>query len=111
MQISENAIIPEAKLTQYLLVYRARNDKSKFLAQAGFTQTNPGILKVAIQTLIATNEAFEERTNEYGTFYQAVGMLEGPNGIQLSVVTIWLRRKIDDQFQFITLTPYREAKS
>lgn len=41
MKIPENAIIP-AKLTRYLLVVRPRNDKSKFLAQAGLP---PKILK------------------------------------------------------------------
>ena len=37
MKIPNDAIIPDEKLTRHLLVYKARNDKSKFLAQAGFT--------------------------------------------------------------------------
>lgn len=41
MRIPEDAVIPEDKITRYLLVQQARNDKSKFLAQAGFTQENP----------------------------------------------------------------------
>ena len=50
MRVSEDLIIPNAKITQYLLVLKARNDKSKFLAQAGFTRENPEALKLAIQT-------------------------------------------------------------
>ncbi|MEM9090896.1 MAG: DUF6883 domain-containing protein [Cyanobacteria bacterium P01_F01_bin.53] len=105
MKIPSNAIIPVAKLTRYLLVERTRNDKSKFLAQAGFTLNNHESLENALRQLILVSEAIEERTDEYGTFYQAIGQLEGPNSIKLDVVTIWLRRKIDKQFQFVTLVP------
>jgi hypothetical protein len=41
VKIPEDLIIPDDKITRYLLVQKARNDKSKFLAQAGFTQENP----------------------------------------------------------------------
>lgn len=37
MTIPENAIIPDAKLTKYLLIFKPRNDKSKYLLQEGFT--------------------------------------------------------------------------
>ncbi|MEH2466658.1 hypothetical protein [Nostoc sp.] len=40
MKIPDNLIIPEEKLTCYLLVPRIKDDKLKFLAQAGFTQNN-----------------------------------------------------------------------
>jgi len=36
------------KWTQYLLVAKVRNDKSKYLAQAGFTQENPEVLLEAV---------------------------------------------------------------
>jgi hypothetical protein len=36
MKIPADAIIVESKLTKYLLVFKPRNDKSQFLAQAGF---------------------------------------------------------------------------
>jgi hypothetical protein len=49
VRIPEDLVIPDAKITHYLLVQKARNDKSKFLAQAGFTQENPEVLKSAIQ--------------------------------------------------------------
>lgn len=56
-------------------VQKARNDKSKFLAQAGFTSKNPEELRVAIQSLVRAGESVEDRSNEYGTFYQVVGEL------------------------------------
>jgi len=89
-------------------VLKARNDKSKFLAQAGFTLENPEGLIAAIKLLIAIGEAVEDGSNEYGIFYQVVGELVGVNGVSLSVVTIWLQRQIDRKFQFVTLKPLRE---
>jgi hypothetical protein len=49
MKIPVDAIIPESKLTKYLLVFKSRNDKSQYLAQAGFTLSNWQTLKIAIQ--------------------------------------------------------------
>lgn len=109
MKIPEDAIIPNAKLTRYLLVLRPRNDKSKFLAQAGFTAENPEALLVQLRQLVRTSNALEDRTDEYGTYYQVKGILHGDNDIHLNVITIWLQRKIDQQFQFITLIPNKEA--
>ncbi|NJM75788.1 MAG: hypothetical protein HC852_08435 [Acaryochloridaceae cyanobacterium RU_4_10] len=105
MRVPEDLIIPDAKVTQYLLVQKARNDKSRFLAQAGFTRENPEALRFAIQTQAMDKEAIKEKSNEYGTFYQVEGELVGVNGISLSVVTVWLQRQIDGKFQFVTLKP------
>jgi hypothetical protein len=52
MKIPEEAVIPDEKITCYLLVWKTRNDKSKFLAQAGFTQNKAEDLKLALQILI-----------------------------------------------------------
>lgn len=109
MRIPNSAIIPVAKLTRYLLVLRARNDKSKFLAQAGFTPDNYKALEVALRELILLAEASVDRSDEYGTFYQAVGTLQGVNGVNLGITTIWLCRKIDQQYQFVTLVPNKEV--
>jgi hypothetical protein len=109
VRIPEDAIIPNDKITRYLLIQKARNDKSKFLAQAGFTLQNPEALAAAIHSLIAMSEAVEDRNNEYGVFYKVAGELVGINGVSLSVVTIWLQRQIDEKFQFVTLKPLKES--
>jgi hypothetical protein len=105
VNIPTDAIIPEPKLTQYLLVPRSRNDKSKFLAQGGFTLANSAALEQAIRRLIAKNEAVEDRTDRFGTFYEVKGILKGVNGIDLGVVTIWLHLSVDAKFRFVTLIP------
>ncbi|MGF1525031.1 MAG: DUF6883 domain-containing protein [Leptolyngbyaceae cyanobacterium] len=108
MRIPQDAIISDDKITRYLLVQKLRNDKSKFLAQANFTQRNPQALVAAIRSLAQTRDAYEDRRNEYGVFYQVIGDLIGSNGVSLAVVTIWLRRQTDRKFQFVTLKPYKE---
>ena len=108
MKLPVNLVIPDEKLTSYLLVPRIWNDKSKFLSQAGFTSTNPGSLKKELATLAQKAEAVEDGVNEYGIFYRIDGELTGPNGRSLPVTAIWMRRETDGVVCFITLKPRRE---
>jgi len=80
MKIPSDAIIPDSKLTQYLLIFKQRNDKSKYLAQGGFSLENWQQLRIAIQKIIQENEAIEDLTDSYGIYYQVIGDLEGING-------------------------------
>lgn len=98
------------KLTGYLLVPREWDDKSKFLAQAGFSRENPHLLLRSIRELAATAEAVEDGENEFGGFLRTEGELAGPNGLTLSVVTIWLRWRLDGRVRFVTLKPLKERK-
>lgn len=106
VKIPDDAIIPREKLTNYLLVPQRKNDKSGFLAQAGFTQENPDLLEQAIRELIAENEAVIDGQNEYGAFYRVVGDLHGPEGI-LASVTVWIQLTNDNRYRFVTLKPAR----
>ncbi len=109
MYIPVDAIIPEDKLTLYLLVPKLRNDKSQYLARGGFVQTNHDQLIQAIRAMNTLYEASEDGNNEYGTFYRVDGILIGVNGVDLSVTTIWIHRFIDELYQFVTLKPCREV--
>lgn len=106
MKIPQDAAIPAEKLTKYLLVWRDRNDKSGFLARAGFTAENPTDLEQALRRLIFVHDAVQDRQDEYGVFYQVVGNLVGPKGV-LYVVTIWMEQTVDGQIRFVTLKPTR----
>jgi hypothetical protein len=63
MKLPPDVIIPDTKISQYLLVYREQDDKPKYLALGGFTQTNPEQLKAAILELIKTTEIIEDSSN------------------------------------------------
>jgi hypothetical protein len=99
----ESLVIPEAKLTQYLLVFQEKDDKSKFLAQASFTAANPEALRQAIIDLVTENDAILNRTTKYGTFYRVEGKLVGVTRRTLLVVTVWLERMQDGNIQFVTI--------
>ena len=111
MKIPSDAIIPEEKLTRYLLVPREYDDKSKFLSQAGFTQENPDVLMNAIRLLADKYDGVEDGENEYGAFYRVDGHLEGTEQRELAVTTIWLQWNSDGRFHFVTLKPLHGGRN
>ena len=107
VKIPPDAVIALEKLTKYLLTWRAKDDKSRYLAQGGFDQSNPKALEAAIRVAIAQTEAMIDRANQHGTYYNVRCDLSGPEGRKLPVVLIWLCR-LDGIYCFITLVPARE---
>ena len=106
MKIPSSAIIPDEKLTNYLLVPRPWDDKSRYLAQAGFRGDRPEVLRDAIRELTDRQDAAEDGFNEYGVYWRVEGDLIGPAG-NLPVVLIWLRWALDETIHFVTLKPRR----
>jgi hypothetical protein len=106
VKIPADAVIPREKLTRYLLTAKPKNDKSRFLAQTGFTAANPDALEDALRRLIATHDAVADREDAYGRFYQVAGDLRGPRGT-LRVVTVWIEQHADGVYRFVTLKPAR----
>ena len=106
MQIPADAIIPREKLTQCLLVPRARNDKSRFLARAGFSLEHPELLEAALRELVTQNQALVEREDVYGRYLDVRGVLRGPRGT-LDVVTVWIVLATNSECRFVTLKPAR----
>jgi hypothetical protein len=107
MKLPSDVIIPEEKFTRYLLVKRDYDDKSQFLSNGGYYLDNYKLLINHIKDMIRINDAMEDKTDIYGTFYTVNGILPGTKEMSLNVSTIWLHRAIDDKFQFITLVPLR----
>ncbi|MDZ4768594.1 MAG: hypothetical protein SGJ24_05655 [Chloroflexota bacterium] len=106
MKIPPNAPIAREKLTQYLLVLQLKNDKSLFLAKAGFTQENPDVLERAIRQQLVEHEAAQDRIDEYGVHFIVTGMLRGT--ITLAVITVWIYEPVLENFRFIMLKPFKE---
>jgi hypothetical protein len=102
-------LISQDKLLKYLLIHREQDDKSKFLAQAGFTEDNPHELETSLRNLITIVDAEEDDNNQYGTFYLVKGHIRGINERELAVVTVWLKEMATDEFRFITLKPWRKV--
>jgi len=66
MKLPSNAIISERKLTEYLLSYRKRNDKSKWLLEAGYHTENWKRLQRDIRNQLLTLEAVLVEENQFG---------------------------------------------
>ncbi len=111
MQLPRDAVIASAKLTQYLLVWRDADDKSKFLAQAGYGQDNWQQLETDLRDQILPLDAVpSDEPNRFGDVYEIRGVLTGVNGVSLAVVTIWMVEYETKQTKFITLYPNKEVE-
>ncbi len=109
MKLPPDAKIAIEKAANYLLRWRPENDKSQFLAQAGYTEQHADQLTTDIrQQLLVLDAEFEEAT-EYGALYRIVGTLAGPNGRVLRVASIWMIESATGETKFITLYPVKES--
>ncbi|MGK7904982.1 MAG: DUF6883 domain-containing protein [Hormoscilla sp.] len=109
MKLSANTIIAEAKITQYLLKYIPKDDKSLFLARAGYYQENWQQLERDLREQILPLDATLIEQTRYGDKYRIRGTLTGPNGMSLQVITIWMIESELGQTKFITLFPDKGA--
>jgi hypothetical protein len=94
-------IIEQQKLTNYLLVWKAKNDKSKFLNDLGYSIENWEKLRNDIKNIVLENKAiFQSSTPFGGDLYEISGKLRN-----FGVITIWLLAEKENSFRFVTLYP------
>ncbi len=105
--LPQDALIAEAKLTQYLLVPLPKDDKSKFLAQAGYTLDKWEQLEQDLRTQVLTQPADLIETTRYGEKYAIRACLQGVNGVELDILTIWM--VVNGATKFVTLVPDKGA--
>jgi len=101
--LDPNAVIATAKLTGYLLVPLAKDDKSQFLAQAGYTIEKWQQLERDLREQILSLEALPTARTQYGQKYAITGDLNSPSGRTIQVKTIWI--DTGEVTQFVTLFP------
>lgn len=105
MKLPGDAIIASRKITEYLLQWRPEDDKSGFLAQAGYTLEVSERLMMDIREQLLPLEAEFVENTEYGPKYLIRGELVGPNERSLRVVSIWMTEYATDETKFVTLYP------
>jgi hypothetical protein len=111
VRLSQDALISDEKLVKYLLAPRKRNDKSKWLAQAGYTLENWSILKDDIRKQVLPKNASLIESMDYGRMYEIRARLKGPNGQSLLVRTVWMVEATTDTTKFITMYPDRRQSA
>jgi hypothetical protein len=105
MKLPADTVIARRKLDEYLLRHRDEDDKSGFLALAGYTPENADQLMNDLRTqLLPLDAEFFDQT-EYGLKYQIRGTLTGPNELVLRVVSIWMKEDATGETKFVTLFP------
>jgi hypothetical protein len=80
MRLPVDAVISPTKVANYLLAWRPENDKSRFLAQAGYDAADPDRLADDIRRQLLPLEAEFEEETDYGRTFRIGGTLNGPNG-------------------------------
>ena len=106
MKLPIDALIATEKLTKSLLVKRPVGDKSEFLRRAGYTLDNWQQLEQDIRQQVLSQEAVPIEQTRYGEYFEIRASLTGPNGVALSVRTVWMRES-SGVTKFITLYPDR----
>lgn len=109
MKLPENVVIPDDKLLRYLLLPRDENDKSVFLALAGYTLATWEVLKSDLHDLARSHEVTDVLTSPYGIKHEVRGALMGPNGRLLHIVSVWITLEATGETRFVTLFPEREV--
>jgi hypothetical protein len=109
MKIPLDAIIAPAKLTQYLLRLRPRDDKSRLLGRLGFSIDAPDDLEAAIRLHARQGDALLDEQDVYGDHFVVAGHLAGPKG-KLFIESVWVRRTGETSIRFVTLKPAREKR-
>jgi len=105
MKLPLTAIIAEEKIKEYLLSFRKRNDKSKWLSKAGYKLEDWQRLEKDLRTQLLSLDAMYTEETQYGQMYEIKGMLTGPNGKTLSVCSIWMNEYESKSIKFITMFP------
>lgn len=105
MKLEPPFLIAESKLTNYLLVFRAKDDKSNYLNLAGYDLSNWQTLKQDLLNLVLSGESKFERADDYGIYFSVIGQLPGINNRLLWVKTTWMRDSDEEITKFITLYP------
>lgn len=105
MKIPPNLVIPDPKLTNYLLVYQPKDDKSEYLALAGYTLDNWPSLKLDIIEAVKGSDVAEVIPTDWGTRFKVKSEWYGPNGRLVKVITIWQQDEPSSLVKFITLYP------
>ena len=79
MKLEPPYVIAESKLTNYLLVYLPKDDKSRYLSLAGYGTDNWSVLEKDLLKMVETEDAVFESSSVFGDSFSITGSLVGPN--------------------------------
>jgi hypothetical protein len=103
------AIVPEAKLVNYLLSARHSSGRAKarFLEHYGFNAQDWRVLRGAVIAHARANDVTALQRTPFGTRYEIDGPLPTPDGRAPIVRVVWFVESQETVPRFVTLVPRR----
>jgi len=104
-----SAIVPEAKLSEYLLNrgHPVGGTKARFFTSAGYSPGSPDILARDLMALARGNPVTRIVPSLFGVKYIVDGYLHAPDGRDHSVRTVWILEPDSDGPRLVTAHPNR----
>lgn len=107
----DKAIIPEAKITEYLLstTHPYGRHKARFFLGFGFRADSCRVLASALRTHAEEHEVLVAQDTPFGTRYNIEGRMKTPDGRNPFVRVIWFVDAGDDHPRLVTAYPVGES--
>jgi len=104
---ADKAIIPEKKITGYLLSASHPTGKSKagFFIKAGFSLNDYFVVQEQLKNIPLKNQVSSFEESEYGIKYTVDGELQNKNNKTYNIRTIWIIEKNENYPKFVTAFP------
>ena len=102
----DQALVPEAKIVDYLLseAHPQGRSKAAFFRRVGFRSEESGALRTALLQLATTTD-MTEVVFEFGRKYAGIREVVAPSGEMLRVVTGWVLRNDAPPPMLVTAYP------
>ena len=105
----DRAVVPEAKIVNYLLSTRHSGGRAKarFLERFGFRAQAWDVLRDAVIAHATTNDVTASQQTRFGTRYEIDGPLPTPDGRAPMVRVVWFVESQENVPRLVTLVPRR----
>jgi hypothetical protein len=109
----EQAIVPQRKITDYLLSSTHRDGRSKaaFFSRFGFSVEGWDVLAAALRRHAAEHPVVETEHTPFGTRYVVEGGLTAPDGRTPRVRVVWFIERGETIPRLVTAYPAKGAGS
>jgi len=106
----EFAVVPEQKITRYLLnpAHPVGGSKALFFLRFGFSVSNWQVLAQTLLDHARANDVVESEQTKYGVSYVVDGPLTAPDGTVLNVRSAWYIDSAGGPTRFVTAHPLRK---
>jgi hypothetical protein len=105
----ERAVVPQAKITDYLLSFAHRDGRSKaeFFTRFGFSSSAWKALASALTHHAADNEVAKIEDSRFGNRYIIEGIISAPDGRAPTIRSVWFIETGEDIPRFVTAYPLK----